>query len=175
MAFPLYTPSCFYRDGVKEELELIRVLFVCYANICRSTMAEGLFQHMLEQNGLTDRIETDSAGTHSSGGKTAHPNTLAILTEHGIPYNGISRRLALEDFSKFDYILAMDNENMETIELIQPPDAKAKVALLLDYAPHLPYREVADPYVHGRYNETFETLQIGLQALLNTLRERHHL
>ncbi len=138
-------------------------------------MAEGLFQHMLEQNGLTDKVEADSAGTHSSGGKTAHPNTLAILNEHGIPYYGISRRLALEDFSKFDYILAMDSENMETIELIQPPDVHANVSLLLDYAPHLPYREVADPYVHGRYHETFETLQIGLQAFLTTLRERHQL
>ncbi|MBI5931877.1 MAG: low molecular weight phosphotyrosine protein phosphatase [Chloroflexi bacterium] len=154
---------------------MIKVLFVCYANICRSTMAEGLFQHMLEQNGLTDKIEADSAGTHSSGGKTAHPNTLAILNEHGILYNGISRRLTVEDFSQFDYILAMDNENMETIKLIQPQGTQAKVSLLLDYAPHLPYREVADPYVHGRYNETYETLQTGLQAFLKTLRERHQL
>lgn len=154
---------------------MIKVLFVCYANICRSPMAEGLFQHLLHQHNLTDQIETESAGTHSSGGKPAHPNTLAVLSEHGIYYEGISRRLAIEDFARFDYILAMDNENMETLQLVHPPEAKAIVSLLLDYAPDFPHREVTDPYVHGRYHETFETLEIGLHSFLATLRERHHL
>jgi protein-tyrosine phosphatase len=154
---------------------VIKVLFVCYANICRSPMAEGIFQHLLEKNALTEKVSTDSAGTHSNGGKSAHPNTLEVLTENGIAYSGISRRLTVEDFYQYDYILAMDKENLHSIRALQPDDTKATIALLLDYAQNLPFREVADPYVTGRYHDTFDVLENGLQGFLKALRGTHQL
>lgn len=138
-------------------------------------MAEGIFQHLLEKHDLTEKVSADSAGTHSSGAKSAHPGTLEVLTENDIPYSGISRRLTVEDFYQFDYILAMDKENLHAIRALQPDDIQATIALLLDYAQNLPFREVADPYITGRYHDTFDILENGLQGFLKTLRAAHQL
>src|SRR5215475_11592404 len=106
---------------------MIKVLFVCHGNICRSPMAEAVFAHLVTEAGLEDQFEIDSAGTSRyHEGETAHSGTLHVLAEHGIDYDGHSRPLTRRDLNYYDYIIAMDEENLEGIRDLG--ESKAKVA-----------------------------------------------
>src|SRR5689334_4302075 len=129
---------------------MIRVLFVCMGNICRSPMAEGVFQHLIDQAGLSDKIKIDSAGTAGyHAGERAHRGTLTMLEQNGIRYDGRSRQLTRQDLKDFDYIVAMDDDNLADIKTLG--SSQSKVVRLLDYAPHQPVREVPDPYYNNRF------------------------
>src|SRR5690606_40491044 len=102
--------------GSREIDTLIRLLSVCAGNICRSPMADAVFQHMVREAGLTDHFRIDSAGTGSwHVGETAHSGTLTVLRKNNIPYNGRARQIDYADLDNFDYILAMDRENLSNI------------------------------------------------------------
>lgn len=155
---------------------MIRVLFVCLGNICRSPMAEGVFRQMVEDAGLSHAIEVDSAGTSSYHiGETAHRGTLKTLHQHNIAYNGRARQLITADFSLFDYVLAMDYSNLENIDTKLPVDTKAKVGLFLDYAPQLATREVPDPYYNGRFEEVYDLVKAASEGLLQEIRSENNL
>ncbi len=151
---------------------------VCLGNICRSPMAEGVFAHLVAQAGLNDHIAVDSAGTSAYHvGETAHPNTLAVLKRHGIVYNGRARQLTPQDLTRFDYVLAMDNSNLANIRSYQ---GTAETGLFLSYANEqglLAVREVPDPYGTAiqRYEDVYQLVLTGSQALLTALREQHSL
>lgn len=148
---------------------MIKVLFVCYANICRSPMAEAIMRHMIASEGLGERIQIDSAGTHCmSPGAPAYPRTLDILRANDMPQPGVARQLELQDLKQFDYLLAMDRPNL-TFILRHSSGATADIRLFLDFAKNAGLTqgdEVDDPFPDGDYKATYRTIYKGCAALL---------
>jgi protein-tyrosine phosphatase len=151
----------------------IRVLFVCMGNICRSPMAEAVFRHQVAAAGLADRFVIDSAGTSGwHAGEPPHGGTLAVLARHGVEAGAQrSRQLTPDDFAAFDYVVAMDEENMAEIGRFRR-DPHARVSLLLDHAPGLGAREVPDPYYTGGFEPVYRLVEAGCAGLLAQIRER---
>lgn len=155
---------------------MIRVLFVCLGNICRSPMAEGVFQYKVNEAGLGEKILIDSAGTAGyHEGEQAHSGTRKMLQQNGIDYRGRARTLTRNDFHNFDYILAMDADNLADIQSRRPEDSKAVIKLFLDYAPEQPVREVPDPYYNGRFQEVYNLVTAASDGLLVELCKTHNL
>jgi protein-tyrosine phosphatase len=156
----------------------IRVLFVCAGNICRSPMAEGVFQHMVEQAGLADVIQVDSAGTGGwHVGEPAHSGTLEVLKRNAIDYRGRARQLTRDDLDKFDYVLAMDHENLSFI-LRAARGAAADIRLFLNFANQagrLKQIEVPDPYHDGTFDRVYNLVYQGSIALLDHIKTTHKL
>ena len=128
----------------------IRVLMVCLGNICRSPTAEAMLRHKVRAAGLEDRIEVDSAGT-ADYHVDSPPDRRAVKhgEQRGLKMRQLrGRQVSREDFDRFDFILAMDEDNLANLRRIRPAGSRAKVALLMSFAPHAGSREVPDPY-HG--------------------------
>ena len=127
----------------------LQVLMVCMGNICRSPMAEGVLRRKLAQAGLGDQVAVDSAGTHGfHRGAAADPRAVAQAALRGYPIAGLkSRPVLAADFSRFDLLLAMDHDNLATLQARCPPAERHRLQLLLPYA-HPPGHtdEVPDPY-----------------------------
>jgi protein-tyrosine phosphatase len=138
-----------------------RVLFVCLGNICRSPAAEGVFRHHLSQAGLSDRVLVDSAGTAGwHVGKPADPRMRAAAARRGLELTSRARQLELGDFSRFDHILTMDDDNLEAVQKLAARasasglNQRAEVEPLMRYCRLHKVREVPDPYYGG--NQGFE-------------------
>ena len=154
---------------------MIKVLFICMGNMCRSPMAEAVFQHKVDEAGLSDKIMVDSAGTHRYHvGEKAHDGTLGILKKHGIPNDGRARVFARRDLTDFDYILTMDKANLAMIQPYTGGESDGEVKLFLSYAA-LDTREVPDPYYDGRFAEVYDLVNKGSDALLAHIRAKHGL
>ncbi|WP_129671037.1 low molecular weight protein-tyrosine-phosphatase [Candidatus Chloroploca sp. Khr17] len=152
----------------------VRVLFVCMGNICRSPMAEALFRHLVVEAGLEEAFVVDSAGTGGwHAGEAPHYATSAVLKRHGIDVGDQrARRLKKEDSTTFDYIVAMDRENIATITQNHPA-ARERTRLLLDYvtdSPDISGGEVPDPYYSGAFEHVYELVEKGCRALLAHIR-----
>ncbi len=159
---------------------MVNVLFVCLGNICRSPMADGVFQQMVKDAGLDDKIIVDSAGTSRYHiGEKAHAGTLKILKEHGIDFRGRARQLTTNDLRLFDYVLAMDQSNLSNIQAMTvADDEKASVSLFLQYAYDeglVSVLEVPDPYYNNRFDAVYDLVHKGSQALLKHIRDEHKL
>lgn len=133
----------------------ISVLFVCLGNICRSTMAEGVFQALAKKEPYKGRIaKVDSCGTGAYHlGEEPDDRTMSTLEEHGITdYVHAARKVQTSDFDKFDYIFAMDRSNLSDLQRIQQrkPGAKAKVMLFGEYSGTGKAEVISDPYYGGR-------------------------
>jgi len=157
---------------------MINVIFVCLGNICRSPMADAVFQHMVKDAGLADHILVDSAGTGAYHiGERAHRGTLKTLEKHGLSYLGRARQFTAKDLTLFDYVLAMDNANLSTIQaMINDGSEKAEVNLFLSYAyekKRVDVLEVPDPYYNNGFDEVYELVHKGSQALLEHIRAEH--
>ena len=141
-----------------EPVNKIRVLMVCLGNICRSPTAEAMLRKKVHEAGLDGRIEVDSAGT-ADYHVDSPPDRRAVAhgERRGLAMKNLrGRQVGRDDFERFDVILAMDEDNLADLQRIRPPGARARVALLLSYAPHAGAREVPDPYYGGP--DGFETV-----------------
>lgn len=152
---------------------MIRVLFVCLGNICRSPMAEAVFKNRLERSGLSGKVQVDSAGTGDWHiGRRPHPGTLKILEANGISATGLKgRQLQTDDFDGFDYIVGMDQTNIEDIRSMLGQPDHPKILRFLDLTDHL--KDVPDPYFTGDFEETFGFVSDGCDALLEKIKQDH--
>jgi protein-tyrosine phosphatase len=148
----------------------VRVLFVCLGNICRSPMAEAVFQRMVDNAGLTDKIEVDSAGTSSYHvGERAHPGTRRVLAHHGIEYDGRARQLRLDDVSNgTTYLIAMDAENVAILQ--ERLGDQPHIHRLLDFASNTPVHDVPDPYYTDNFDYVYRLVDDGCRGLLAAIR-----
>lgn len=155
---------------------MIRVLMVCAGNICRSPMAEAVFRHEVMRAGLAQHIEIDSAGTGAwHTGERAHPGTLRVLEREGIVHQGRARQLQKRDLDEFDYILAMDTENLSHVRRLGQGQ-RAQVGLFLDeaVAQSLTQQdEVPDPYYDDTFDCVYDLINLGTGALLARIRREH--
>jgi protein-tyrosine phosphatase len=135
-----------------------RVLMVCLGNICRSPTAEAVLRRKVHEAGLDERIEVDSAGT-ADYHVDSPPDRRAVAhgEQRGLKMKHLrGRQVSRDDFDRFDVILAMDEDNLANLQRIRPAGSRAKLALLMSYAPQAGSREVPDPYYGGA--EGFETV-----------------
>lgn len=150
---------------------MIRILFVCHGNICRSPMAQYVLQDMVEKRGIADQFYIDSAATSTEEiGNGVHPGTRRKLREEGI-YCGDhrARQLRREDYDRYDYILGMDQWNLRNMKRMLREDPEHKIGLLLDFTGHP--RDIADPWYTGDFDATYEDVREGCEALLEYLQK----
>jgi protein-tyrosine phosphatase len=149
------------------------VLFVCLGNICRSPTAHGVFQALVDEAGLRDRILVDSAGTGAwHVGETPDERAAAAALERGYDLSGIrARKVIAEDFSRFDYLLAMDEQNLANLRGMAPAGFKGTLRLFLDYHSHPLLAEVPDPYYGGNagFNQVLDLVEEASRGLLEDI------
>ena len=145
---------------------MIKIMFVCHGNICRSPMAEFIMKEIVKENGLEKEFYIESAATSREEiGNPVYPPAKKILTAHGINCNQKrARQITLADYDKFDYIVLMDKNNMRNIKYIIPEDAEGKISMLMDYT-DTP-RDVADPWYTGDFEKTERDVCEGCEKLL---------
>ncbi|MES9831700.1 MAG: low molecular weight protein-tyrosine-phosphatase [Candidatus Thiodiazotropha sp. LLP2] len=155
----------------------IQVLFICMGNICRSPTAQGVFRDLVEKEGLSEFIITDSAGTidYHTGGK-ADRRARETANKRGVDLSDLrARQVTVGDFEQFDYLLAMDHSNYEDLSALCPPGAEERLHLFMDFAPHLTEQEVPDPYYGGAagFDRVFDLVEEASRGLLDHIRQRN--
>ena len=149
---------------------MVRILFVCLGNICRSPMAEAMLRHLAEREGMGGKLSIDSAGTGDWHiGKPPHEGTRGVLDRGGISYAGMkARQFDGGDFAAFDYIVCMDAQNERDVKAIRARSAvgDAKVLRFMDLVADAKSTDVPDPYYTGNFDEVYDLVQAGCTELL---------
>ena len=157
-----------------SDIKPVKVLFVCMGNICRSPTAHGVFQTLVDQQKLSDRIQVDSAGTHSyHTGSPPDPRSQATARERGIDLSTLrARRFVSSDFIDFDYIIGMDGTNLADMLAIKPDQYEARVGLMLEYSETASQKEVPDPYFgESGFDVVFDLIDDASRGLLRHIRD----
>ena len=155
---------------------MVRVLFVCAGNICRSPIAQGVFENVLRREGLDGEVFVDSAGT--GDWHVGQPPDERAQTSAGVRGMDLSsqraRRISPEDCDTFDYVLTMDEENHRIVSALCD-GCKSEVRPFMDYAPERPEREIPDPYYGGPdgFELAMDLAEAASEGLLKDIRERH--
>ena len=154
---------------------MVRVLFVCMGNICRSPLAQGVFEDVLRREGLKDEVFVDSAGTGAwHVGEPPDQRAQRSASLRGLDLSSQrARRIAPEDCQNFDYILTMDEENYRAVASLCR--GSAVVRPFLDFAKDAPEREISDPFYGGSegFERVLDLVEEASEGLLNDIRERH--
>lgn len=146
-------------------------------NICRSPTAHGVFLKMLQDQSLAHLVEVDSAGTHAYHiGKGPDERSQAAALRRGVDLSPLrARQVEPADFHSFDYVLAMDDDNLQHLEMICPLSQRDKLRLFMEFAPQMKKREVPDPYYGGNsgFEQVLDLVEAAAEGLLQELRQRH--
>ncbi|WP_169561917.1 low molecular weight protein-tyrosine-phosphatase [Sneathiella chinensis] len=157
---------------------MVRVLFVCLGNICRSPSAEAVFRDLVAREGLEGQIGTDSAGTGAWHiGNPPDPRAQQVAGRYGIAMADLrARQVTTRDFADFDYILGMDNSNLANLHRLRPESHAGHVSLMLDFSDAAD-GEIPDPYYGdlSDYEAVFELLLPAARGLLDHIRSTHNL
>lgn len=149
---------------------MIKVLFFCLGNICRSPMAEAVFRNLLKEEGIEDQFFVDSAGTSDEEeGNPVHPGTKDRLAREGIDVKGMYSRPLQESDLSFDYIIGMDTSNMKNFKRFDQGRSKATIAKLLSFTEE--EGDIADPWYTGDFEQTYQDVYCGCQALLEVIKK----
>lgn len=156
---------------------MIRVLFVCLGNICRSPTAQGVFERLVAEHGLSDFIAVDSAGTGNwHAGEPPDPRAIRAAGRRGIDLSRQrARQVEQRDLEAFDYVLAMDRDNLKALHGMTSNGAHKHVGLLLDFAPHLALKDVPDPYYGGPqgFEHVLDLIEVVSAALFDEIRTQY--
>ena len=151
---------------------MVKVLFICHGNICRSTMAESVFTHMVKQRHMEHQFEINSAATSREEiGNGPHYGTVNKLRQVGIPV--VPHRavqMTPQDYDYYDYLIGMDTANIRNMNRIAGGDPDGKIYKLLSFAGS--GRDVADPWYTGDFDSTYRDVVEGLEGFLKFLREQ---
>lgn len=168
-------------QGISEQEKfMIRVLFICHGNICRSTMAESVFTHMVNQFGLTQQFEIDSAATSREEiGNSPHYGTVDKLRKEGIPLvPHRARQMTRDDYLYYDYLIGMDSANIRNMTRIAGgTDSQEKIYKMLSFVGYeenhklTEARDVADPWYTGDFDATYRDVVAGCEGLLQYIKE----
>ncbi|WP_251614350.1 low molecular weight protein-tyrosine-phosphatase [Senimuribacter intestinalis] len=152
---------------------MIKILFICHGNICRSPMAEYVMKDMVRKAGCEAEFEIASAATSREEiGNDIHRGTKAKLREQGIAFEKRqARQVTKKDYEEFDYLILMDRENKRGLSRIISADPYNKVHMLLGFAGK--DRDIADPWYTGNFDETYDDVVAGCQAFLQSLAKQN--
>jgi protein-tyrosine phosphatase len=155
---------------------MVRILFVCMGNICRSPLAQGVFEDLVRREGLEEDIYVDSAGTHSFHlGQAPDPRAQESARRRGLNLSSQrARRIGSKDCEEFDYVLTMDEENYQAISALCR-SANAVVRPFLDYAPNPIEAEVPDPFYGGPegFEHVMDLVEAASKGLLKEIKKKH--
>ena len=159
--------------------DMIKVLFVCMGNICRSPTAQGAFEKCVDESGLADHVFIDSAGTHAYHVSEPPDHRAQLIAQkRGIDLSKQrARRAVVDDFNDFDFILAMDKSNYHDLLDQCPPEHQDKVHLFLSFAAQADTDEVPDPYYggHAGFERVFDLVEEASSGLMDHIRKQHSL
>lgn len=145
---------------------MIKILFVCHGNVCRSTMAQFVFQDMMNRCGKQSEFHIDSAATSREEiGNGPHYGTVRKLKEEGVPVlHHRARQMTRQDYDRYDYLIGMDSANIRNMTRIAGGDPEGKIYKLLEFAGE--ERDIADPWYTGNFERTYEDVTEGCRALM---------
>ncbi len=148
---------------------MIKILFICHGNICRSPMAEFIFKDLTAKRGLSGRFHIESAATSSEElGNPVYPPAKAELAKHGISCKGkTARRIRRADYEEFDYLIAMEEYNIRNMKREFPQDPKHKIFRLLDFTDQP--KDIDDPWYTRQFDLAYREIETGCEALLEYL------
>ncbi|MBR6682015.1 MAG: low molecular weight phosphotyrosine protein phosphatase [Clostridia bacterium] len=154
---------------------MIKILFVCHGNICRSPMAEFIMKQIVDQKGLADSFYISSAAMHTDAiGSSVYPPARRKLNSRGIDCSAKRARLVvMQDYLEYDFIIGMDRYNMRDMTRFFGGDPDGKLSLLLDHTGE--HRDVADPWYTDDFDATEADVENGCNALLKHIIEKMHL
>lgn len=153
---------------------MIKILFICLGNICRSPMAEFVFKDLVEKEGLSNHFFIQSAGTCGEVGSHVHYGTQNKLQQYHISTSGkVAMQLKKSDYKNYDYLIAMETRNVNGILRIVGNDKENKIYRLLDFSKQP--RDIADPWYTGNFDVTYDDVYEGCLDFLTYLKQHHNL
>ena len=172
-----YTHFALANHGILRQIGrkfvMIKIMFVCHGNICRSPMAEFVMKKIVADNKLADKFLINSSATSTEEiGNGIYRGTKAKLTEMNIPFTSHHAvQITKDDYKNYDYIIAMDSMNLRNLQRIVGFDSENKIHRLLDFTNYS--RDVADPWYTGNFDVTYTDIDNGCRALLEYIKEHN--